>query len=192
MLLKKTITKSCTKCGIEKESSQFYKSKGGKFGTTSFCIECYKLIHKLWREKNKEKLRKKQKIYYENHKKELYCYRMINKKKRRIYDKNYGKEKRSHKRNMWLLKTYQIDSLSYYRLLKQQNEVCAICGKKEIIFDKRNNKFRSLAIDHNHKTGKIRGLLCSKCNRGLGLFDDNIQLLKNVIIYLSTKGTQNE
>lgn len=61
-------------------------------------------------------------------------------------------------------------------MIKNQNNCCMICGKSfnEVL----------LNIDHDHKTGKVRGLLCSKCNIGLGNFRDNITLLKNAIVYL--------
>jgi len=60
------------------------------------------------------------------------------------------------------------------KLIKDNGNVCFICNKKS----------EKLCLDHNHKTGKIRGLLCSKCNYGLGLFQDNIDFLKNSIKYL--------
>ncbi len=73
----------------------------------------------------------------------------------------------------------------YDVLLSKQNEVCAICGNKET----RKNMYgiRRLAVDHNHTTGKIRGLLCSTCNQGLGMFytDENgIDLLLKSVEYM--------
>ena len=43
---------------------------------------------------------------------------------------------------------------------------------------------KSLAVDHCHKTGKIRGPLCGKCNKGIGMFDDNLELLQKTLLYL--------
>ena len=63
----------------------------------------------------------------------------------------------------------------YTKRLIEQNEECAICGKK---------LGQKLRIDHNHTTGKLRGLLCDNCNWGLGNFKDNTELLKNAILYL--------
>lgn len=58
----------------------------------------------------------------------------------------------------------------------KSNGKCAICGK---VPGRRN-----LALDHDHSTGKIRGLLCTQCNAGLGMFKDNKELLKKAIEYL--------
>lgn len=66
-----------------------------------------------------------------------------------------------------------------YNLLKQnQNNKCKICGKDEAMT--RNG----LVIDHDHKTGKVRGLLCSSCNTGLGRFKDSVNYLEQAIKYL--------
>ena len=73
---------------------------------------------------------------------------------------------------------YNITLDEYNNLLKKQNDKCSICGKSS-----KENKKR-LAIDHNHTTGKIRGLLCSSCNQGLGKFYDNVEFLENAIKYL--------
>lgn len=62
-------------------------------------------------------------------------------------------------------------------LMEKQNNCCAICKKTCITG-------RALAIDHDHNTSVVRGLLCNKCNQGLGFFDDSIDLLHNAVLYL--------
>jgi len=62
------------------------------------------------------------------------------------------------------LKKYGLTLHDYYSLLKKQNMCCAICGKHQKDFN------RLLSVDHDHKTGEIRGLLCSNCNSGLGFY----------------------
>lgn len=74
---------------------------------------------------------------------------------------------------------YNLDNEDYLLLVEQQKGKCAICQTKEP--KGRNNKFH---IDHDHSTGKVRGLLCHHCNVALGSFFDNIQFLKNAIKYL--------
>lgn len=71
----------------------------------------------------------------------------------------------------------------YYNILFiKQNYVCKICNKPERVY--RNNKLLKLSVDHCHKTGKIRGLLCNNCNRGLGFFNDSSDLLRSASYYL--------
>jgi len=69
-----------------------------------------------------------------------------------------------------------ITKEEYQNLFAQQDGVCAICSKPYS---------RLLDVDHDHSTGKIRGLLCGPCNRGLGQFQDNIALLAAAIEYLT-------
>lgn len=74
--------------------------------------------------------------------------------------------------------------IQYKDLLQKQKGLCAICLGNETSKDWQTNKFRALAVDHEHTTGKIRGLLCSSCNKALGGFRDNEQILHNAIVYL--------
>lgn len=83
-------------------------------------------------------------------------------------------------RNSHLLKTYNITQQEYEQLLTKQNNKCACCGVEQ------EQAGFSLRVDHSHTTGKIRGLLCSKCNTGIGMFNDSIELLSKVIEYLNS------
>lgn len=78
-----------------------------------------------------------------------------------------------------LRSTYGISLETYQILLDIQNKVCAICGKEEP-----NKKYKTLGVDHNHNTGQIRGLLCTKCNTAIGLLNEDLDLINKVIIYL--------
>lgn len=117
-----------------------------------------KEYHKLWEQNNPERLKQ------------------YNLRRKIKYHKNH------EKRNYNLQKNYGITYEDYQTLLVNQYGVCAICKKKETAT--RNNKIRDLNVDHNHTTNKIRGLLCSKCNIALGLFEDNITTLISAIKYL--------
>ena len=74
---------------------------------------------------------------------------------------------------------YGITHTDYEYILRKQNNTCAICN-----LEQNSSITKHMFVDHNHKTGKIRGLLCSKCNFGLGNFKDDIELLENAIKYL--------
>lgn len=77
-------------------------------------------------------------------------------------------------------KKFGIGLDEYDRLFNAQNGVCAICKEQDT---------QKLAIDHDHKTGDVRGLLCRACNTGIGLLKDDAQLLKSAIDYLQTNGS---
>ena len=73
-------------------------------------------------------------------------------------------------------KKFGIGLHQYQTILEEQNGVCYICGEKD---------FRNLAVDHDHATGKVRRLLCTSCNTGLGKFKDNPDLLKKAAEYVT-------
>lgn len=75
----------------------------------------------------------------------------------------------------------------YNTILEAQNGVCAICKQPETAKDMRRGKVKSLAVDHNHKTGKIRGLLCDRCNTSIGKFNDDPNLIEKAVEYLRIK-----
>lgn len=64
----------------------------------------------------------------------------------------------------------------------EQNGVCAICKQPETC--QRNGRTKRLAVDHDHETDEVRGLLCSNCNRGLGLYEDDPERLIAAAAYL--------
>jgi hypothetical protein len=73
----------------------------------------------------------------------------------------------------------------FEHLLKEQNNVCAICNNPESIISGHVNRVpKRMAIDHDHTTGKIRGLLCHQCNVSIGAMQESIELLQAAINYL--------
>ena len=81
-----------------------------------------------------------------------------------------------------LMRKYGLTTYDLAAMAEAQNHCCAICGKKEK--EQRNGLTKHLAVDHDHKTGKVRELLCTACNKGLGHFDDDIDLMLGAIAYL--------
>jgi protein-arginine kinase activator protein McsA len=103
----------------------------------------------------------------------------INKNKR---DKTIAWTK--HITKYWPTKTPEEAQSLYQDLLSTQNFSCKICLAPESFIDPRAKQIRRLAVDHCHKTNKVRGLLCNRCNKCIGQFDDSIILLQQAIIYL--------
>lgn len=77
-----------------------------------------------------------------------------------------------------VLRQHGMDQTDYLVLLVKQKERCAIC--------RRPSKTR-LGVDHDHKTGRVRGLLCCACNQGIGYLRDSPRLLMQAIAYLSPR-----
>lgn len=113
-------------------------------------------------------------------KSEEYATRMerkrIIKKQRKEQRARYISKHPEGNRNSYYKINYGIDIETYKSMFLKQHGVCAICGKAE--------KTKRLAVDHDHATKKVRGLLCQKCNVGLGYFEDNISLLERAANYL--------
>ena len=91
---------------------------------------------------------------------------------------------KSHDRT--LEDTYGIDSMEYEEILRFQGERCAICRRKP-------TGARRLAVDHDHQSGAVRGLLCSGdqgCNRGIGAFHDDVRMVWSAYVYLTSPPRQ--
>lgn len=84
-----------------------------------------------------------------------------------------------------LIKKYGINLDQYKKINDAQNGVCRICGNSEIALQPNGKEIKDLCVDHCHKTGKVRGLLCHACNAGIGHFGDDIKKLEAAIKYLS-------
>ena len=86
------------------------------------------------------------------------------------------------KKSYDLTRRYSIDLARYEEMLASQGGSCAICGGTP---GKTPNITRGLAVDHNHATGALRGLLCTNCNVSIGKFRDSKRLLEKAITYLN-------
>ena len=86
------------------------------------------------------------------------------------------KRQKKHQRRE-ILRKYNITEADYALMLNKQHGLCAICGKPP-------KKNKVLAVDHSHVTGKVRGLLCKRCNFMLGLANDDPSILKASLVYL--------
>lgn len=203
------MTKVCTKCDIEKDLSEFYNEKSGKYGKQAHCKLCDNWRKTIYlrnkstsnkcntldaRENRKNGLKycprckeiKKVEEFYKsqyNNGRCSYCilcskefYKMLNKEKE--HTKKYYKRDKKKVRNKRLKSKFGITLKEYNKLLKKQKNKCAICG----MTTEENGK--SLAVDHNHMTNKIRELLCNNCNIAIGFINEDISIAKKLIKYL--------
>lgn len=152
---------SCIKCG-ESDISKFGR-KAGKFRAT--CKTCTNIRNA----KSREKIRARDPEWY---------------RQRHV---RYGQETRARRsperaaeiERRGRLKKYGLTPEGFDELASRQRHRCAICRSPK--------GGRQWHIDHNHKTGAVRGLLCSNCNTALGLFKDDPKRLLNAISYLKRK-----
>lgn len=160
----------CEECRIE------YRRKNG------YMKDYYRVNNEKWRERHSSEEYKDKK----NSARRLrYATDSEFREKHKQSVKEYNERKPEIKLNS-RLKKYGLNYDTYLELNRKQNGKCAICGSE--IGDAMMNR---LYVDHNHKTGKVRGLLCMECNIGLGKFKDNIDLLKNAILYLEVSDGAN-
>lgn len=162
-----THTKTCPLCNQEKSTEEFGKRKRVKptgevyYGLRSKCIPCERLYHRKWKGK-----------YYAAHKDE------VNLKRKMVRAANPEKA--------WglMIKTrYGVTAEQYCQVLELQGGGCGICGAPNA--DKGGK--RRLHVDHDHKTGSFRGLLCARCNTALGKFEDSTEILQKAIVYLQSR-----
>jgi hypothetical protein len=101
----------------------------------------------------------------------------------RVHFPNQGRTRNvSAQRRAHLKKKFNLTPEQYDHMSEAQHGVCAICGQPER--SKRGPDVKPLSVDHDHQTGRIRGLLCDRCNVGLGRFLDSTELLEKALEYL--------
>ena len=96
--------------------------------------------------------------------------------------RDYWKSRPEALKNDCLSYKYGITLERYGEMFNAQNGRCAICGEENVPM--KNGKTRMLGVDHDHQTGKVRGLLCNSCNNLLGYAHDNTEFLTRAIEYL--------
>lgn len=98
---------------------------------------------------------------------------------------SYDNPRSVETRRLYKLKIrYQVDEHEYETMLAAQGGVCAICGQVEGGMANNGKRKRRLSVDHDHGNGKVRGLLCGKCNILLGKVGESVVLLQSMVGYL--------
>ena len=153
----------CCHCKTIKPFSKYTKDiKSGYRGFRRECKDCANDRARKYYADNKEKV----------------CDRTRANHKERRKDPSFKVRERDRRIQF----CYGITLAGYNSMFENQKEVCAICGGKETA--KAKGVIKNLSVDHDHKSGKVRAILCSKCNAILGLADDDTGLLSKCISYL--------
>lgn len=172
--------KRCPQCKTEKPIAEFTTRTGNIAGWCKPCArkkgkahyqknpKAHYQAHKKWVAKNREKAREYSRKYHNN-----------NKDKEKSRAKEFKRRNPHYHRDVRLRHFYGIGVKEYAELLAKQNGVCAICAT-----DKPGSKFKHMLVDHDHETGRIRGLLCNDCNLILGNAKDSSLTLLLAIKYL--------
>lgn len=141
------------------------------------CSSCYK---KEWRKLNPDKAKQHNKTWRE---KTLNRARIYYKENRETLLKNSKKwrEANKHKiKNKYLKYQYGITTEQYDQILDDQNCCCKLCGSSPIKYP---------VVEHCHKTGRIRGIVCQKCNMAIAAVENNQHLLNKILEYIETDET---
>ena len=131
-----------------------------------------------YRSENPEKIKEIQKRSYDRLKSDPDRIEKL-----REWQKQYREKNRKALSDGERKRRFGITPEKYAELFKSQNGTCAICTNPETAT--RLGKVKALSVDHCHKSGAIRGLLCSDCNTGIGKLKDDVKILQSAIQYLS-------
>lgn len=93
----------------------------------------------------------------------------------------HEREKQRNRDSKYRLR-YGISEFVYQEMLRAQGGLCAICKRPETRL--KHGRIKRLAVDHDHETGRVRGLLCHQCNAGIGNFRDSSILLESASVYI--------
>lgn len=169
--------KPCSKCKVIKPFASFYRHRGNADGLSYTCKACSAAAQREYQINNREKRNAVCKRWKQANKEKMRIYYNERGKLRRL-DPKYKEARKLICRKYDLKKEYSITPEEVQALILRQGNKCAICRG-----DKPTHR-RNWCVDHDHETGKVRGLVCSKCNLGLGHFQDSITILYRAIEYL--------
>lgn len=156
----------CTRCGVYKEWVNFNKATKGTKGFRSSCQICDREVSANWKTESN---------YYENN-------------REHILEHKRNTHSQIRKKNYDLIAKYGITLEEFDSLLLEQRHMCKICKCHILRLTDSDTRYRAAVVDHCHKTGTVRGLLCHTCNRALGLFNDDYELLRRASEYIKTVG----
>ena len=158
----------CRTCGERKSPNEFARDQRSPDGHAWRCRTCAKADHARWRNENRDHVRDTSRGIA------------------RRAQKNDPDRIRTNLRRS-RLKKYNLSETGLLTMWNSQAGKCAICTSSITINGSRRNK-SGAQIDHCHLTGKLRSLLCTRCNTGLGNFKDDRKILLSAVTYLAVHG----
>jgi hypothetical protein len=193
-------TKTCTKCGLDKTTKCFSKGEGYKDGIRSQCKKCVSKANlarqRLRRQKTCKKCGNTKNASEFSNSKNIFVWckkccaesaakwRAGNPEKAKQNDSSPKKKKRQKEygRVYRLFRKYGVTMEDYSALFEKQGGACAICRNPPTAL---NSVSGVLNVDHDHRTGQVRGLLCRNCNTALEGFKDEVKLIDAARDYLT-------
>jgi hypothetical protein len=162
--------KRCRKCGRTKALTEFYREKGCRDGHRPECKARNLAARKAWYGKNREREIARVKAWQQ-----------ANPERVNAAHRARRRADPQRQRDGHLRRTFGFSVAEDDRMIAAQGGGCAVCGRKP-------RKGSSLHVDHDHETGEVRGLLCFRCNGGLGQFADDVDRLESAAHYLAAAG----
>jgi hypothetical protein len=161
----KRAARRCTKCAVEKPPTDFYGAGNGHLrGDCKACFMEARAARMTPERRRKRAERSRQ--WALDHPEEIRKHAWRSRRKHR------GERRAGH---LW--ERYRLTPKAYDEMLAAQGGVCRVCKQLEATTDYRTGEPRHLAVDHCHETGRIRALLCQRCNTTLGRFREEPALL---------------
>jgi Recombination endonuclease VII len=159
--------KRCSKCGELEPLTAFYQQQNCRDGYRNDCKACFAARSKQWYLRNREHVIARVKVWQRANPERVKATRDAARPRRRAID-----------RDAHLRRTFGLTSDQYAAMLADQGGGCALCGRTP-------PPGRSLHVDHHDATGVVRGLLCFRCNAGIGQFREDTLRLADAIVYLA-------
>jgi hypothetical protein len=154
--------RTCNTCGETKDIEEFYTGEW-------LCKACSKTRTVQYKRDHPEYNREQIKLYRQRYPEKVKQLRAAE-----------GKRNINTRRTWRLKAVYNLTPEQFDAMLAAQGGCCAICRAAE----PGGRRVGTWCVDHDHETGAVRGLLCARCNRALGLFGDNVEVLRSAIAYL--------
>lgn len=162
--------KKCKHCGITKPLDEFYRDNAGQDGRRPECKECTSARRKAW--------------YRANRDREISRVRAWQQENKDQYNERQRRYREMHPDRDWsgyLKRKFGMTVDEYDAFLVAHGGRCAICGHEPA-------EGTRLHLDHDHESKAVRGMLCVRCNNGLGQFQEDPALLERAVDYLQVEG----